>query len=171
MSTTMHVTRGTDVAALVRRARHQRNLSQRELAARTGVAQTTIARVEAGHHQPTFETLNKLLNGAGFRAVFDLVNITRPSELLAEHREAILAAGKRHGLTRICVFGSIARGEDGPDSDVDLLVDAGPEVSLFDLAGFAADVEDLLGVDIDVVTPGGLTEPRASVILREARDL
>jgi uncharacterized protein len=159
------------VAGVVRQARRRRRLTQRELAARTGVAQTTIARIETGRHQPTIETLNRLLNGAGFRAALDLVNIVRPGDLLAEHREEILAAAQRHRITRVRVFGSIARGEDRPDSDVDLLVDADGSVGLFALAGFVGEVEDLLGVHVDVVTPEGLTEPRASVILREARDL
>lgn len=162
---------GPDLGALVRQARHQRRLTQRELAARTGVAQTTIARIESGHHQPTTAVLNRLLAGAGYRASIALVNNVRPSQLLAEHRDGILASAARHKVTRVRVFGSVARGEDRADSDLDLLVDLLPEASLFDQAAFSAEVEDLLGVEVDVVSSGALTPPRDAFILRDARDL
>jgi uncharacterized protein len=78
------------------------------------------------------------------------------SELRGSKRAALLQLGVRHGVTNIRVFGSIARGEQSQGSDVDFLVDLAPGRSIFDLAGFAADAEDLLGCRVDVVTPGGL---------------
>lgn len=160
-----------DIGALLRRARSQRGLTQRDLASLTGIAQTTIARIESGRHMPTMATLTRLLEGAGFRATISLVNTRHPSELLSQHRDAILEAAARHRISRVRVFGSVARGEDRPDSDLDLLVDFENDASLFDQAEFAGVVEDLLGLHVDVISAGGLNSSRAKFILQDARDL
>lgn len=160
-----------DIGALLRRARSQRGLTQRDLASLTGVAQTTIARIESGRHQPTVATLSRLLDGAGFRATISLVNTRHPSMLLDQHRDAILEAASRHRISRVRVFGSVARGEDRPDSDLDLLVDFENGASLFDQAEFAGEVEDLLGLHVDVISADGLNPSRAKFILQDARDL
>ncbi|MGH3349407.1 MAG: helix-turn-helix domain-containing protein [Nocardioides sp.] len=162
---------GAEVGALLRQARRVRGLTQRDLASRTGIAQTTIARIESGRTHPTTATVARLLAGTGFRAQIELVNTIRPSELLDRHRDAILAAAAKRRISRVRVFGSVARGADGPDSDLDLLVDFKPEASLFDQAGFAGDVEDLLGVGVDVVSADALAPPRDRNILRDAKDL
>lgn len=70
-------------------------------------------------------------------------------------REPILRAASRRRLNNVRVFGSVARGQENSDSDVDLLVDPAPEASIFDLAGFMAEVEELLGVKVDVVSSRG----------------
>ena len=74
--------------------------------------------------------------------------------LLAENREALLALAERRGLRNVRVFGSMARGEDDANSDVDLLVDAPPGTSALALCGLAIDAEELLGKSVDVVTEG-----------------
>lgn len=160
-----------DAGSLLREARARRGLSQRGLADRTGIAQTTIARIESGRHQPSLGTLTRLLAGAGFRPTLDLVNTVPPSELLAEHRDGVLDAARRHRMDRVQVFGSVARGEDGPSSDLDLLVTPGDDATLFDRSAFAAEVEDLLGVHVDVVSSTALRPPRDVYIRRDARDL
>lgn len=66
-------------------------------------------------------------------------------EQLNRHRDNLLALASRHRATRIRIFGSVARGEDKPDSDIDLLVDFAPEASLLDLVGLQQDAEALLG--------------------------
>lgn len=71
---------------------------------------------------------------------------------LATEKSRIEAAAKKRGLRNLRVFGSVARGEAGEGSDVDLLVDALPGTSLFDIAGFQEDVEKVLGRRVDVVT-------------------
>lgn len=71
---------------------------------------------------------------------------------LAAERARIEAAARKHGLRDVRLFGSVARGEAGEGSDVDLLVDALPGTSLFDIAGFQDDVEKVLGRRVDVVT-------------------
>jgi predicted nucleotidyltransferase/DNA-binding XRE family transcriptional regulator len=162
---------GQDAGTMLRRARKQRGLTQRALAERTGVAQTTIARIESGRHQPTLRTLTTLLAGAGFRPRIDLVNNVRPSQLLERHRDAILEAARRHKISRVRVFGSVARGDDQPSSDIDLLVDLQSDATLFDQAAFVAEVEDLVGVHIDAVDVDGLRPPRDTFIRRDARDL
>ena len=71
-------------------------------------------------------------------------------------RMQILAAASRRGLRDVRVFGSVARGEAVETSDVDLLVAPGPDTTLFDLSGFALDVEEIVGRHVDVATPRGL---------------
>jgi uncharacterized protein len=73
-------------------------------------------------------------------------------EELRARRDEILEIAARHGVFNIRVYGSVARGEAGEASDVDLLVDIEQGRSLFDLGAFYADLEDLLGCEIDVGT-------------------
>lgn len=68
-----------------------------------------------------------------------------------DKRAAILEAAQRHGARNVRVFGSVATGENRPDSDVDFLVDLEKGRNLFDLGGLLADLKDLLGTDVDVV--------------------
>lgn len=84
------------------------------------------------------------------------------------HREEIVAMGERHGLTNIRVFGSVARGEADERSDLDLLVDPGPNASLFTLTAFALDVETVLHVFTQVATPNGLKSRIKERVLAEA---
>ena len=88
-------------------------------------------------------------------------------ERLRQVRTPILAAAAARGLSEVRVFGSVARGTAGAVSDVDLLVHPAPEASVFDLAGFMAEVEELLGVGVDVVSDRG-TGPTMERILAEA---
>lgn len=91
-------------------------------------------------------------------------------EGLRRRREEILAVARKRRARRIAVFGSVARGEAHPGSDVDLLVDFEPETSLLDHIGLFQDLEDLLGVGVDVVARNGLTT-RDDRIRAEAVDL
>ena len=77
--------------------------------------------------------------------------MNRRDEVLVKHREAILAAAKRSKARSIALVGSVARGEDTADSDYDFLVDFDKGVTLFDIGGLEADLEDLLGHSVDVV--------------------
>jgi predicted nucleotidyltransferase len=76
-------------------------------------------------------------------------------ETLRASREDVLAAAGTRGLSDVRLFGSVARGEAHAESDVDLLVHPGAEASVFDLAGFMAEVEAILGVKVDVVSDRG----------------
>lgn len=74
------------------------------------------------------------------------------------HRQAIAEAARRHKGRTIAVFGSVARGDDAEDSDVDFLVDFEPGSSLFDLLHLKDELEALLGCPVDVISSGGLTD-------------
>jgi hypothetical protein len=71
---------------------------------------------------------------------------------LRKEREHIKRIAKKHGAGNIRVFGSISRGEEGPDSDIDFLVDFEADRSLFDLVGLKLELEELLGYKVDLVT-------------------
>jgi predicted nucleotidyltransferase len=82
----------------------------------------------------------------------------RPSEAIPRHRDALLEAARRYGITNLRVFGSVARGDDTAQSDVDLLVDAPRGTTYFDLARLKREVEDLTGLTFDIHTHSGLKD-------------
>ena len=90
--------------------------------------------------------------------------------LVESRREQVMAIAARHHASRVRLFGSAARGEDRPDSDIDLLVDFDDDSSLFDLMRMARELEALLGRAVDVVSTGGL-KSRDRGILAESVDL
>lgn len=90
---------------------------------------------------------------------------------LRAHRDEIYEIASRRGVVAVRVFGSVARGEADEHSDLDLLVEVEPTVSLWDLSGFAIDVEELLGVFTQVVTPKGLKARIRDRVLAEAVSL
>lgn len=89
-------------------------------------------------------------------------------EIIGARRDVIRRIAEKHGATNLRVFGSVARGEARPDSDVDLLVDAGPVTSPWFPGGLVADLEALLGRRVDVVTERGLRPELRPYVLREA---
>ena len=89
-------------------------------------------------------------------------------ELLESRRNEILNLAATYGAKNIRVFGSAARGEGGPASDVDLLGDMEKGRNLLDLAGFWQDVEELLGCRVDVITDGGISPYLRERIYAEA---
>ncbi len=89
---------------------------------------------------------------------------------LRRRRGEILGVARKRKARRIAVFGSVARGEARPGSDVDLLVDFEPGASLLDHVGLFQDLEELLGVGVDVVARTGLNS-RDDHIRAEAVDL
>jgi len=79
-----------------------------------------------------------------------------PSELLCIHRKEILEImGRYPMISRPRVVGSVARGEDTPMSDIDFFIDTAPETTLFDIGGLYEDLEDLLGLPINIITSRG----------------
>ena len=90
---------------------------------------------------------------------------------LERRRERLLDLAARHGAMRLRVFGSVARGEATPTSDIDFLVLMAPGRSLFDLGALQMDLADELGRRVDVVSENGLAAPRRERILAEARAL
>jgi predicted nucleotidyltransferase len=78
-------------------------------------------------------------------------------DAIRERRSEILDRASQHGARNIRVFGSAARGDAGPASDVDLLVEMEPGRSLVDFVGLWQDLEDLLGLKVDLVSEGGIS--------------
>lgn len=87
---------------------------------------------------------------------------------LQTRRDDILSIAAQHGARNVRVFGSVARGDARPDSDLDILVDMEPGRSLFDLGGLLYDLQSLLGVEVDVVTEKGLRQRIRAQVLQEA---
>lgn len=86
---------------------------------------------------------------------------------LARERAKIISIARKHGASNVRVFGSVARGTERPDSDVDLLVRAETS-TMFDLAAMEEEIERLLGRKVQVVSESGLKPRVRDVILREA---
>jgi uncharacterized protein len=84
------------------------------------------------------------------------------------NRDIILEIAEKHGARNVRVFGSAARGELSAESDLDLLVEAGPETSAWFPGGLVVDLEEALGCRVDIVTEGGLTAELRDRVLREA---
>lgn len=92
-------------------------------------------------------------------------------DLVNSRRDDILRLARHHGVTRVRVFGSMARGDAGATSDVDFLVDVGPNPSPWFPGGLVADLEELLGRRVQVVTEHGLDDLLRDRVLREAVEL
>ena len=109
--------------------------------------------------QPARPSLTSVVEAA-LEAYLLAPRAVSPSRLahVARSRGFVVEAARTHGATRVGLFGSVAEGADGPDSDIDLWVETGPGVTLFDLAAMRADLEELLGSPVDVLTLGGLDD-------------
>ncbi len=92
-------------------------------------------------------------------------------EQLRRQRAAIHHLAEQYGVRNIRVFGSVARGEERRESDVDLLIDLRPGRSLLDLIGFEQELEAALGCEVDIVTEGGISPYLEARILAEALPL
>jgi len=93
----------------------------------------------------------------------------KPSIALDLKRNAVREAVSRFHTANPRVFGSVLHGDDLDGSDLDLLVDVLPGVTLFDLGGLQVELEELLGVPVDLLTPGDLPLKFRAQVLREAR--
>jgi predicted nucleotidyltransferase len=89
-------------------------------------------------------------------------------DVVRAKREQILLLARRHGVTGVRVFGSMARGDAGPQGDVDLLIEVGPDPSTWFPGGLVAELEELLGRRVQVVTERGLDDLLRERVLEEA---
>lgn len=166
-------------AELVRRIRKGADLTQAELAGRLGTRQSAISAYERGSREPSVAMLARIVRAAGGRLVIETVADEMPSATaesnvmrrLVQARAAVLAAVAAYGGANVRVFGSVARGEAGPGSDLDLLVDLPLRTGIFTLGAIARDVELLVGVDVDVVPASALRPEYRERILAEALPL
>lgn len=95
----------------------------------------------------------------------------KAEQLVKEKRHAIIALAAKHGARNPRLFGSVARGEAGAESDIDLLVKMEEGRSLLDVSALAQDLQELLGLKVDVVSEDGLYWLLRRRILKEARPL
>ena len=93
----------------------------------------------------------------------------RPSRALSQHREAVCRAAARYHVANPRVFGSALRGDDGDGSDLDLLVDTLPGTTLLDLGGLQDELQELLGVPVDVLALKDLPAKFRDTVAQEAR--
>jgi hypothetical protein len=91
-----------------------------------------------------------------------------PLELLKQKRDDIQRVASKHGAYNIRVFGSVARGEARPDSDIDLLIEKGPTTSSWFPAGLVLDLEEMLGRRVEIVTETALNPDLRERVHREA---
>ena len=149
-------------------------LSQVELARRAGVTQSVVSAYESGRRQPSLPMLARLVEAAGS----ELEMTVRPVALrrrrlggalgrkLRSHRDELRAAAASYGVANVRVFGSVARGEDTADSDIDLLVDLPPGASLFTVARLQRDLEAILDAHVEIV-PAGDLKPRVKEKIKQ----
>ncbi len=122
-------------------------LSQRQIASALGVSQPAVS--QQLKHAP------------------DLQDVS-PTDLLLAATPTLREIAAHHGFSDLAVFGSIARGDARPDSDIDLIVQPPPEASTVDLLRFKHLIEQILDREIDLVTYGGLTAGLDDDVRREA---
>ncbi len=92
----------------------------------------------------------------------------RPSLALNTHREAIRRIALSHRVTNVRVFGSVVHGDDTDGSDLDLLVEPTQETTMMDIGAIRYELNQLLGIEVDVLTPRALPDHFKAVVLREA---
>jgi predicted nucleotidyltransferase/DNA-binding XRE family transcriptional regulator len=165
-------------ATLLRAARLRSGLSQVELARRAGVAQSVISAYEAGRRQPALPMLARLIEATGLelRVTADEPHrdpLSGPvGRIVRQRRQELIAAAQAHGASHVRVFGSVARGEDRPGSDVDLLVDLPPGLGLLGFGRLLDDLERILdGTKIDLVPATDLKPEIRDRVEREALPL
>lgn len=165
----------TSVPDLIRQARLQAGLTQHALASRAGTSQAAVARYEAGVVSPAVDTLSRLLHGTGHVLSIDAHPVPVASDLsgpkaskVRRHRGAIKQLVRGANATNPRIFGSVARGEDRPDSDIDVLVDFDIRDGLQPLIDLKQSLEQLLGDSVDVTTPAILRPRIAARVLADA---
>jgi len=92
----------------------------------------------------------------------------KPSIALQFHRDAIRHIVESHRACNARVFGSVVHGDDTEESDLDLLIDPTPDTTLMDVAAIQVELEELLGVTVDVLTPKALPDKFRGTVLAEA---
>lgn len=161
---------------LLRAARKRAGLTQRELATRAGVTQSVISAYESGRRQPSLPTLARLVEASGHDLQLELSPPRSQRAPLAgslgrrvqRHRDEVRDIAARHGVTNLRVFGSVARGDEHADSDIDVLADLPPDAGLFTLLRLEGELSRLLDARVEVIPAAAL---RAEVRPRIERDM
>lgn len=145
---------------LIREARLDLGITQAELSARADLLESTIAEMESGALKMSPDMLERVLRAADYR----------PNLALKHHYAEIRQEAARRGLRNVRIFGSVARGDDGFDSDIDLLVTPGEGTTAFDIANFVDRVRQITGFPAEVIVdtkpfPPGWTAGEEAVAL------
>ena len=166
----------TAAAALIREARLRAGLSQSELGTRAGVTQSVISIYEAGRRDPGFDMMTKLITAAGASITIEYVP-TSPSykalpdtargRKLRKHRQEILDLARKYDTSNLRVFGSVARGDDTANSDIDIAFDPPSTLGLIELGGFQRELEEILGEKVDAIPTLGLKDAIATAVKTE----
>lgn len=149
---------------MLRSARTRAHLTQEQLATRAGVTQSVISAYESRRRQPSVPTLAALITATGFELDLQLRSTPRRLSLLTgpigrrvrRNRRRLLETARSHHIQDVRVFGSVARGEDRSDSDLDLLVNLPPEMGLIGLGTARDALEAIVGCTVDLVPASDL---------------
>ena len=169
----------TDVASRLREARVTARLTQGEVGRRAGLPQSAVSRYEGGSKIPSLPVLERLFEATGL----DLTLTLTPSRsratataspfggpvgrIVHPRRAELRSFFAREGFGHPQVFGSVSRGDDRVDSDLDVVVDLPDGLGLFGLAAAARRASDIAGVVVDVVPSDGLTPEVAEAVSRD----
>lgn len=145
----------------IRAQRLAAGMTQAALARAAQVAQPNLSAYENHRRMPTPDVMGRIQQALR----------RSPSALLLQNRQAVLDLVERHQASAPRVFGSVARGDDHGESDLDLLVDFAPGATLFDEVGLRVDLEELLNISVDVVAADSLRPEVRSRVFAEARPL
>jgi predicted nucleotidyltransferase/DNA-binding XRE family transcriptional regulator len=162
--------------SLLRDARTRAGLTQAELAERAGTTQSVISAYEHDRRQPALSTLADLVSATGLELEVTVRTRRRPIDRLTgplgvrvrQQRRRLVEVASQHGVTHLRVFGSVARGEEGENSDLDLLVDLPPGMGLLDLGRARQALEEIVEAVVDLVPSEGL---KPDVAARVEQDL
>jgi uncharacterized protein len=152
-------------AEVLRDARQLGGLTQAQLSTRSGATQSVISAYERGRREPGAETFLMLIEAAGLDFIIrvPITNYQHPTlpdsaqtRALVKHRQQILDLVAQYHASNVRIFGSVARGEARPDSDIDILVDFGPNTGLFSIVALQESLSKLLHFPIDLGDPKSL---------------
>jgi predicted nucleotidyltransferase/DNA-binding XRE family transcriptional regulator len=159
----------------MRDARRRAGLTQTELARRAGISQSVVSAYESDHRQPALSTLAVLIEATGFDLDIrvtkrkNLSGLTGPiGRRVRRRRQDLVTVAARHGITNLRLFGSVARGEDRPDSDVDLAADIPADLGVLGLGRVTDELERILGTHVDLVPADGLKPDVAARVEQDA---
>jgi len=137
----------------LRQRRLAAGMAQEDVARYAGVAAPNVAAYEAGRRPMSRPMYERLLRA-----------MRRPSTALAEHADEVRARLAQAHAVNVRVFGSVARGEDTPGSDVDLLFDVEDGASAFGIGAAREDLTDLLGFEVDLVSARAVPERKRGIL-------